>query len=459
MTADLCDLTLREARDGIARRAFSPVDVMAAVLARLEATAGLRAILWRNPDAERLARDAEARTGDLPHLHGVPITLKDLLLTRDAPTTAGSRTFGDGLRSRSDATLVRRLRRAGAIILAKTNLHEIAMGVTSANEHFGAVRNPWDPSRSPGGSSGGSAAAVAAGVGYGSVGTDTRGSIRIPAACCGITGLKPTYGLVSTEGVIPLSWSLDHAGPMTRSVEDAALLLMAMHRAGKALGSQVQAAVGRPPPRLRIGLLSDLQEDLDPEIERAFREAAELFRDAGHRGGELRIPRLAQAHAASGVIAGAEALTYHGERLRSQPEGFGPTIRKRLASGATLTAVQLVEAERERDALRRAFDIAFQSFDLLLAPTLPAFPPALGEDTVRLARGAAPVLDSFTRWNALQNLAGVPCLSIPCGLSRDGLPIGLQLTAPQRGEARLLSAGAWFQRQTDWHQRRPPVFA
>lgn len=303
-------LGLRAVGRRIATGQLSPLEVADAAIGQIDALEpSLNAFIWRNPNARREAERADQmlrKGGPTGPLHGVPLTIKDLILTRDAPTTAGSRVFEEGLRGTRDAPVVRRLRRAGAILLGKTNLHEIAMGVTTVNEHFGPTRNPWDPARVAGGSSGGSAAALAAGFGYGSVGTDTRGSIRIPAACCGVTGLKPTHGLVPTEDVIPLSWSLDHVGPMARSVEDTAVLLGVM-AGGRARFERWLAAVDAAPDRLHIGLCPYYMHDLDPAIERAVADAITLFERAGHRLVEVEIAGLPEAHVASGMITGAEA--------------------------------------------------------------------------------------------------------------------------------------------------------
>lgn len=389
-------------------------------------------------------------------LSGVPISVKDLILTRDAPTTAGSRTFGRGIESRTDAPAVRRLRRAGAILIGKTNLHEIALGVTSENEHFGPVRNPWNPELIVGGSSGGSGAAVAAGMGYGSIGTDTRGSIRIPAACCGITGLKPTRGIVSTDGVIPLSRTLDHVGPMTRSVEDAAFLLGVM-TGRRALLHRYLAAVDDPPERLTLGVCDHFFGDLDAEIEAAVREAIALLERRGYPVRSVTIPGIDGAQAASGVITLAEALAYHDERLQAAPEGFGPRIRERLERGYGLSALDLVRAEEQRAALVRGFAGVFDEVDCLVAPTVPAFPHRIGERAVVVGGREFGTVDSFTRLNSPQNMAGVPAVALPCGFSSGGLPIGMQLIGGVGRDEVVLAVGAAYQRETDWQRRRVAV--
>ncbi|MGH7751529.1 MAG: amidase, partial [Gemmatimonadales bacterium] len=286
------------------------------------------------------------------------------------------------------------------------------------------------------------------------VGTDTRGSIRIPAACCGVTGLKPTYGLVPTQDVIPLSWSLDHVGPMARSVEDAAVLLGVM-AGGKTRLERWLAAVDTAPNRLRIGLCPYYLRDLDPAIEGSLTEAITLFERTGHRLVEVEILGLADAHAASGVLTAAEAYAYHEKHLREQPDGLGPLVRGRLERAASLTAVQLVRAEQTRREIGAAFAEAFDVVDCLIGATVPAFPPRIGDTTVRHGNREEPVLEAFTRLNSPQNMAGIPALVLPCGVGPDGLPVGLQLIAAAGREDVLLALGAAYQRETDWHRRHP----
>jgi len=455
---DVLELGVRELARLLSSGAVSPVEVTEGVLrrvARLNPAAGaFLAVFDGAVDEARALERARARRGRLGPLYGIPISLKDLVLTRDAPTTAGSRTFGRGVESPRDAPVVRRLRRAGAILIGKTNLHEIAMGVTNENEHFGPARNPWNLERVAGGSSGGSAVAVALGLGAASVGTDTRGSIRIPAACCGVTGLKPTRDLVSTDMVIPLSWTLDHVGPMARSVEDVALLLGVMARSRRSL-ERYRGALDQPVAGLTFGVCAYYFDDLDPEVERAVRGAMAVLEGLGLRARSVTIPELAAVHDASTTITLAEALTYHDERLRKHPEGFGRSIRARLEPGRALTALDLVRAERTRHGAEAAFARVFREVDCLVAPTLPTVPPPIGAGAAVIAGREVPTVDTFTRLNSPQNMAGVPAISVPCGLASDGLPIGLQIIAPFGRDEQALAIAAAYQRETDWHLRRP----
>jgi aspartyl-tRNA(Asn)/glutamyl-tRNA(Gln) amidotransferase subunit A len=438
------------------RRQLSPVELLDELLARIArlnpvVNAYLAICGEAARDGARAAERAIMARKPLRPLHGLPISVKDIVPTVEAPTTAGSRIFGAGLMAVRDAPVVRRLRRAGAIVLGKTNLHEVALGVTSANEHFGAVCNPWDPALVAGGSSGGSAAAVAAGLGPLSVGSDTRGSIRIPAACCGITGLKPTRGMVPIDDVIPLSPSLDHVGPMARSAGGCARLLVAMLSRGGALPP------ARPVRGTTIGIsefhLARVDERLMPSIEAAIEE----FRRLGCRLQSIAIPELEAIQAASVVITSSEAVAYHDPMLRSAPDSYGPLVRKRLESGYARSALEYLRALEARDEAVAVFTRLFEQVDCLVGATLPALPPPIGAQSVAVNGAEESVVEAFTRLNSPQNMAGVPALSIPCGYSQSGLPVGLQLIGPHRGDALLLRLGAAYQRVTDWHTRVPAL--
>jgi aspartyl-tRNA(Asn)/glutamyl-tRNA(Gln) amidotransferase subunit A len=397
--------------------------------------------------AERLVR----QRGTLPPLLGVPVSIKDLILTTEAPTTAGSRIFGDGLPADRDATVVRRLRRAGAILVGKTNLHEVALGVTSANEHFGPVRNPWDTTRVAGGSSGGSAVAVAAGMGALSVGTDTRGSIRIPAACCGVTGFKPTFGLLSTDGVVPLSPTLDHVGPIARSAAECALMLEVM--AGSRYAGRFLEPARRPVRGMRVGVSEFHLRDLDAAVQKPIEVALRALKKLGCKVRDVRAQELDDAHLASIVISASEAVAYHDQFLRTTPEAYGPLVRKRLQDAYRWTALDLLRAQAVRHAVMGAFARLFTEVDCLVGAVLPAIPPRIEDITVSVNGQTVGVVDAFTRLNAPQNMAGVPALSVPCGKTRDGMPVGLQVIAARGCDEVALRLGVAFQRVTDWHER------
>lgn len=453
-----------EVRNRISAGDVSALEVTEDAL-RAAATLGerLHAFISVDPEgARKAARDldrARARGAVPGPLHGVPLGIKDLIATRGLPTTGGSRALGghpwEG-GARDEATLVRRLRRAGAVILGKTNLNEFAYGVTGENAHFRNSLNPWGLDRMSGGSSGGSAVVVAARILPGAVGTDTRGSIRIPAACCGITGFKPTRGGIPLRGVFPLSPTLDHPGPLARSVEEASLLYFVMAGSRDPLVDCARASA-RPIQGLRVGVPSFCRIGLSSQVEAALDGALEVLGGMGLDPVELQVPELEGSLAASAVIAGAEALAIHDERMNDRPWGFDPAVLSRLREGYSLSGLDLVRAQAHREALRRAYHRAFREVDLMVGPTLPVLPPGIGSRTVRVAAGRQEsVVDAFCRFMAPQNMTGAPALSIPCGFSDSGLPIGLQLWARPGADVLPLSVGLAFQKRTEWHRKSPP---
>lgn len=444
----------------IRKRNISPVELVDLLLSRIEQLDHrINSYLSVNPAAREEAVQIEkAVCKGLPlgSLCGIPLSIKDIILTKSLPTTGGSRVFGDGLQTGNDAEVVRLLSEAGGIVLGKTNLHEFAFGITSENEHYGPVRNPWNPDHVAGGSSGGSAAAVVLGLSIGSIGTDTRGSIRIPSACCGATGLKPTLNAVSTEGVLPLSWTLDHVGPITTSVEDTALLLAVISGKENRL-PRYQEALRREIQSMRIGICPYFFRDLDPAVESAVDQTLKVFEKAGAKLDPIEIEGLDKALDASDIIARAEAVTIHDFNLVEKPECYGEKVRKRLSSGYQVSGMELVKAERIRLETVEAFRQTFSEVECLVAPTLPVPAPALGTDVIRSGGREKGIVDEFVRLNAPQNVAGLPALSMPCGFTDDSLPIGIQLIAWRDEEELLLSLGGHFQRVTDWHLKRPPL--
>jgi aspartyl-tRNA(Asn)/glutamyl-tRNA(Gln) amidotransferase subunit A len=385
-------------------------------------------------------------------LGGIPVSVKDLILTKGFPTTAGSRVFGEGIAAPRDATLVHSLRRAGAIIIGKTNLHEFAYGVTGENSHFGSSQNPWQLGRTAGGSSSGSAVAVAAQMGMASIGTDTRGSIRIPAAGCGITGLKPTLGLVPTKGVIPLSTTMDHAGPMTRNVEDCALILEMI--AGNK-GRDYPASCASGVTSLKLGICDYYRDYVDPEFEAAVDDAIQTLRRSGLEVELVRMSHLEAAHRASVVIAASEAFSYHKGFLSEHPDRYDPSVLKRLRNGSRFSGVEMVEALQARQRVMHDFDRVFREVDCLVGATIPATTPRMGEDFLEIGGEQAEVVENLVRFTAPQDVAGVPALTLPCGLTSAGLPVGLQFIAAKGREDVLFRIGAHFQRISDWHLKTP----
>lgn len=464
MTAEeLGYLSIRQAQVLIDRKELSVQELVTALLGRVTRLDGrLNSFLTVMPElALRRARrlDDSLRRGRRPRrLTGIPLALKDLFELRGVRMTAGSRFFADDV-PQQDAFVVRRLQAAGALCLGKTHMHEIALGVTNVNPHYGPCRNPWALERVSGGSSGGSAVALAAGLCLGALGTDTGGSIRIPAALCGVVGLKPTRGRLSLGGVLPLSWNLDHVGPMGRSVEDVALLLQAMQGydpadpyAGRAPIQDFLKDLGQGVKGWRIALAEDdYYARTDLEVRSLVWEAAAVFARLGAHVVERPFPGAQAAAQANGLVVTSDAAAFHHERLASRPEEFGEDVRRRLQTGAAYTSTQYIQARHTQARLRRQFTRFFNEFDLLLTPTTPVAAPLIeGPDAVEQA-------GLLTRYTAPFNLTGLPALSLPCGFTGQGLPVGMQLVAAAWAEARLLQAGQAYQQVTDWHLRRPAL--
>jgi aspartyl-tRNA(Asn)/glutamyl-tRNA(Gln) amidotransferase subunit A len=397
------------------------------------------------------AREADrelASGSDRGPLHGIPIALKDLFATRGVLTTAGSLVYKD-YRPDFDATVVERLRAAGAISLGKLNMHEMAYGITSANPHFGPVCNPWDLARSPGGSSGGSAAVVATNIVPMAMGTDTGGSIRIPASFCGTVGIKPTYGRVSRYGVLPLGYSLDHMGPLTRTVRDAALVLNAIAGPDPRDPSSSRRPVVDYVPEsncsirgLRIGVPENFFFDrLDTGVESAVRGAIARAESMGASVRPVRVPDMDALNAVARMVLLAEASAVAAPVL-DRRELLGPDVRALFDQGRLVPAVDYINAQRLRKRMRREFDAIWNDVDCLFTPTTPNTAPKIGETTVMLGGKEEDVRLATTRLLRGINALGYPALSMPCGLSGSGMPVGLQIIGPAFEEARILRAGA-----------------
>jgi len=460
----LTGLTIAEAARAFRARELSPVELTRASLERIEALDGrLNAFVTVLPDrALAEAREAEARLAagqERGPLDGIPFALKDLYETAGVRTTAGAKILADHVPQR-DAACVRRLSEAGAVLLGKLNMHEWAYGGTTAVSHFGPCHNPWDLERIPGGSSGGSAAALAASLCLGSLGSDTGGSIRMPASLCGIVGLKPTYGRVSKQGVIPLSDSLDHAGPMARSVEDAALILQAI--AGP--DPDDPTTVDRPVPDyaaslkgdvrgLRVGVpdrdaLSSVSEDVIQGIEEALRTLATL----GASVIEVAVPWLLEAVVIWPNIAGPEAAHYHRQNLQQRPQDIAEQVRNRLLAGRNLAAVEYLRGLDVQRRIKGEAATLFADIDLLVTPTTPFTATRIEDELAAVGREGR--IHHFT---APFNITGQPAISVPCGFDPQGLPIGLQIIGRPWEEETVLRLAHAYEQATDWHHRRPPL--
>jgi len=445
--AALCDASLLELARALRRRVVSPTEAVDAYLQRIDENRRLRAFITVTAEqARREARLAERRlqNGDPAPLLGVPLAVKDLFATRGIRTTAGSRILRDWMPAR-DATSVARLREAGAIMLGKLNLHEFAYGITNGNPHWGVARNPWDEMRIPGGSSGGSAIAVVRGLCAGTLGTDTGGSIRIPAALCGCVGLKPTYGAVPLDGVVPLAASLDHAGPIARTVADARVLFEVI--AGVRLGrpSRIRGLTVGVPKRFFF-------EQVEPGVSRKVHDAIAGLRAEGLRVREMDIQEVSLSIATQIVTIRAEASGYHARWIKAQSRAYGPDVRVRLQMGLLTSAADYLLAQQARARIREGLRRAFSTVDLLAVPTVPITAPIIGERRVRWGRVEEPVDGALVRLTSPFNLTGAPALSVPCGFS-NGLPVGVQLVAPWGEESRLLAAGEVIERWAGGPQR------
>jgi aspartyl-tRNA(Asn)/glutamyl-tRNA(Gln) amidotransferase subunit A len=391
-------------------------------------------------------------------LYGVPIAVKDLYETKDILTTAGTPFFKDYIPD-EDCEVVQKLKKAGAIIVGKTNTHEIALGVTGVNPHYGTCRNPWDSLRISGGSSSGSTVAVATGMSLGALGTDTGGSIRIPASLCGLVGLKPTFGRVSLRGIIPLSWNLDHSGPLTKSVRDAALVLQVIAGYDALDPTSVDARVENYLSSLDDGVqgwkialaAGDYTDDADAEVSSGIKEAVKVFESLGAHITKIDMNSLRELALANGQMVQADAAAYHRERLAQHSDWFGPDIRERLENGRLLSSTDYSLARRRQADGRRWMGGLFRDYDLLMLPATPITAPMIeGTNAIEQAR-------RLTRFTAPFNLTGFPALSLPCGFDSSGLPIGLQMVSGQWKEARLLQGGQAFEKATEWHQKYPAI--
>ena len=391
-------------------------------------------------EALEQARDLDqeiASGGYRGPLHGVPISLKDIIDLRNTPTTAASR-VRDGHIARRDATIVGRLRSAGAIFIGKTNLHEFALGTTNEDSAYGPVLHPLDDTRSPGGSSGGSAASVRAGMAYATIGTDTGGSIRIPSAACGLVGLKPTIGEIPIDGIVPLSESFDHAGPICLSVEDAALLYGVL----RGIPNPVVPAP-RDVSGLRFGIPRPYFFDLmDPQVLARFDEACERLKSAGAILEDVAIAHTKEIAAIYVHIALPEAAAYHAATLESRPQDYTENVRLRLEMGRYILAEDYVRAQRGRQQLTREVREALGGRDGLLLPSMPVPATRLGAPTVSIGGTDEPVRNITLRLTQLFNITGHPAISLPCGKTDDGLPVGIQIVGTRNRTPELLDVAA-----------------
>jgi len=454
--ASLLELTIEEAAASIASRKVSPVELVEAALRQIEAVDGrLRGFITVLADsALEAAHAAEVqaqRREPLPPLHGIPLAVKDNIFTVGVRTTAGSKILADFVPD-ADAPVVAALKERGAIILGKTNLHEFAWGGTTDNPHYGTTRNPWNTDRFPSGSSGGSAVAVAARECWGALGTDTAGSIRVPAAVNGVVGLRPTIGRVSCDGIVPLAWSMDTVGPLCRTAGDCALLFAT-------IAGVDPSPAGRNARGLRIGVdEAHCFDHVQPAVAASVRTAVSALEAAGAKAVPIRLPDMQGNVSAELTVTSAEASTYHQRWLRERPDDYGDDVRTALEAGELYLATHYLQAQRYRQLFRDAMLKVFDQVDGVLSPSLPFVAPPIGETQVVIAGDRPePMMASVNQFTGIASLAGLPAISIPCGFSPEGLPIGLQMVARPFEEATLLRLGEAYQALTDWHRRTPPL--
>jgi len=466
--SDLTSLSISEAKNQMDRGHLSPLELTHAHIERIDKLDGMlnsyitvtsEIALERAKQADQeLVRGSRSNGKPLGRLHGIPIALKDLYDTKGILTTAGSKIFAERV-PKTDAHVVERLHQAGMVLLGKLNMHEIALGLTNVNPHAGTCRNPWSTDRITGGSSGGSGAALAAELCMGSLGSDTGGSIRVPAALCGVVGLKPTYGRVSLRGIVPLSWNLDHAGPMARNVLDVAILFEEI----VGYDDQDPFSIDTPDEKfyqsiregvqgLKVALADDKYfERTNPEIKQAIQIAANQFEKLGADVVHTALPGAREAAQANGLMVVSDAATFHRERLEKQPDDFGEDILQRLQIGLELNSRDYILARRTQTLMRRQFEQFFEHYDILLMPTTSVTAPLIdGPDALEQA-------PRLTRYTAAFNITGLPAISLPCGFSSENLPIGLQIVSKPWGEARVLQAAYAYEQATEWHLRKPPL--
>lgn len=449
-------MTILESADALRAKKVSSLELTRQALDRI-ARDNQRLNAFITVDAEAALARASAMDAELSHgldrgpLHGIPFAHKDLVYTKGIRTTGGSKIFA-GFVPDHDADIAVNLNNAGAVLVGKTNLHEFAYGITSTNPHFGAVHNPWDIDRIPGGSSGGSGAAVAAGILAFATGTDTGGSIRIPASFCGVTGLKPTFGLISKRGVMPLGWTMDHMGPITKTVRDAAVSFHAMSG----------LATGYVPPKdidirgLRIGLpVNYYFEKLDLEVAESVRTAVQTAAALGARIVDVKVPDVDALNVVGRVLLLAEATSVHRDNLLNRRDDIGADVVTLLDQGRLIRASDYVDAQRLRRIYIREFTKLWSGVDCIFTPTTPTPAPKIGQTTMQVGGVDEDVRLATTRLVRAVNVLGIPALSIPCGFTKSGLPIGLQILGAPRAEDMILRIGAAIEDATGVVARKP----
>jgi aspartyl-tRNA(Asn)/glutamyl-tRNA(Gln) amidotransferase subunit A len=468
-TLEICYMGAGDLSKLVQSKEISPVEIIEAHLTRIDATEPvLNSFITLLADqARKSARQAEKdiQAGRYKGpLHGIPVALKDLYNTGGVRTTSGSRIF-DTFIPTEDCTVAAKFHQAGAILLGKLNMHQFAYGPTGENPDYGHMHNPWNPDMVTGGSSGGSGSAAAAGQCTITTGSDTGGSIRIPAALCGIVGLKPTYGLVSRYGLSSLSWSLDHPGPMTRTVEDTAITMnvIAGHDPKDVASAKVDipdytSALTGDVKGLRIGIVKEYFEaPLDPQVRKAVMDAISLLESMGAEIKEVSYPMFNQSQAISSTVLMAEATAYHRDLLEKDGHQLYEPVRQRLEAGLFISAAEYLRAQQARSIFDQQGRRLLDEVDLLAGPTEPVTAPEILASKVMAGEQEVGVVGALTQYTRPYNINGFPAISVPCGFSDDGMPIGLQLAGRPFDELTVLRAAHAYEQANEWHSRRPPI--
>lgn len=468
LSKELAAKPVEELAPLIEDKSLSPVELTEAILDHADATQGeinaYMEIYREEALADAKKAEADIAGGNYKGMyHGIPMGIKDNVYFKDKVSTMSSKIHKDFI-SDHDATVIAKLREAGVVFTGKVSMHEYAWGITNNNPHYGAVKNPWNLEKIPGGSSGGSGAAVAVGSSVASLGTDTAGSIRIPSSACGIVGLKQTHGRVSKYGVYPLAWSLDHVGPMTKTVKDAAGLLQIISGYDKndptSVDVPVDDYVGKITGDVKDLVIGVNEEyffnEVDSGVEKLVRAGIEALVAQGAKVKDVKIPTLKYAEWAELVTSLSEASAIHHSDLKTRPDDFGNDIRMLFELGELPSAVDYLQAQQVRRQLKQDFQQAFTEVDILMMPTLPVLPNDIGDDWADLNGKKVDLIDNIIRFTGPGNLTGLPALSVPCGFS-EGLPVGLQFMGPAFGEAAILNAGYAFEQTNPMGDKKPDL--
>ena len=467
MPNNLLDLSIEEVSNLIEDGSVSSLELTELVLKNIERidpklNAFIKVLSEESIEQAKKADKARADGINLGSLHGVPVAVKDLFATKNIATTAGSKILSNWVPEK-DASTVSKLKAAGAILIGKCNMDEFAFGGTTENDHYGTTRNPWDTSRSPGGSSGGSAVAVASRMVFSALGTDTAASIRNPAHFCGIVGLKPSYGRVSTSGVVPLAWSLDHVGPFTRTVKDAAIMLNVISGydiqdsySSKNKVDDYVTNIETPISGMKIGILKDYFWDpIEPSVDGAVNTAINVLKELGSVNQNVSFDSAHLFPILMNTVLPAEAAAYHKQWLETNQDDYGQKILDRILPGLVVSGPDYINAQRIRDQIKTGFMKMFEQFDVLICPTVPYTAAKIGQ--LEVAVGESKMEASVARTKNLFpfNALGLPAISIPCGFDNNNMPIGFQIIGKPFEESKLLQLGHNYQKVTDWHLMAP----